>query len=170
VTAAGLHLRPAESADAEALASIYNEGIAGRDATFETEPRSGSDFAGLLGPDGTPALVAELDGSVVGGAWTVPYSDRACYAGILDISVYVTAAARGRGIGTALCDGVASAAASRGYHKLVSKLFTDNEASRRLTKRCGFREVGLHLRHGQLEGRWLDVVLVERLLGEPAGG
>lgn len=165
-----LHLRTAAANDADAIASIYNEGIAGGGATFETVPRSGADFARLIGPGGPPALVAELDGRVVGGAWTSPYSERECYAGILECSVYVTAAARGRGIGTALCDGLAEEAEGRGYHKLLTKLFMDNEASRRLMQRCGFREVGLHLRHGRLDGRWLDVLLVERLLGEPAGG
>lgn len=164
-----VRIRTAEPKDAEAFASIYNEGIASREATFETEPRSGANFHGLLDPGGTPALVAESEGRVLGCAWTTPYSPRACYAGVLECSVYVDARMRRRGIGASLCEALAAAAERRGYYKLLGKLFPGNEASRRLTERCGFREVGLHLRHGRLEGEWRDVLLVERLLG-PAGG
>jgi L-amino acid N-acyltransferase YncA len=166
-----VRVRDAESADAEAIASIYNEGLAGRESTFETEPRSAADFLDSIGP--LPALVAELDGDVVGCAWTTRYSERPCYAGVLECSVYVRAAARGRGIGTALCDRLADLAERRGFHKLLGKLFATNEASLRLTRRCGFREVGTHLRHGRLDGEWRDVLLVERLLGDaeqPTGG
>jgi L-amino acid N-acyltransferase YncA len=166
-------VRAAEPDDAEALARIYNEGIAGRDATFETEARSAADFLELIEAEGLPPLVAELPGRVVGCAWTTPYSDRPCYAGILECSVYVEARSRRRGLGTALCDQLASAAEARGFHKLLGKLFASNEASRRLVRRCGFREVGTHLRHGRLDGEWRDVLVVERLLGSPgpaAGG
>lgn len=106
---------------------------------------------------------------MVGSAWTSPYSDRPCYAGVAEASVYVTAEARGRGIGTALCEELAREAERRGLYKLLGKLFTTNAASLRLVRRCGFREVGLHRCHGRLEGEWRDVLLVERLLGDAAG-
>jgi phosphinothricin acetyltransferase len=160
-------LRRVEPEDLDAIASIYNEGIAGRKATFETEPRSGADFTDLTGPEGHPALVAELGGRVVGAAWTTPYSERPCYFGILECSVYVEIPSRGSGIGTDLCEGLATFAEQRGFDKLLGKVFASNEASRRLTRRCGFREVGLHLRHGRLDGEWHDVLVVERLLGHP---
>jgi L-amino acid N-acyltransferase YncA len=168
-----MQLRAAEMKDAEAIASIYNEAIEGGQATFETESRSGPDFLGVIAVDGLPALVAERGGRIVACAWTASYGDRRCYAGILECSVYVETASRGRGIGTALCEELATVAARRGFHKLLGKLFASNEASRRLVRRCGFREVGLHLRHGRLDGEWHDVLLVERLLGDPgprAGG
>jgi L-amino acid N-acyltransferase YncA len=78
--------------------------------------------------------------------------------------VYVAAPARGRGIGTRLTDSLAAAAQRVGFHKMVGKLFLDNVASVRLIERCGFRRVGVHRRHGQLDGAWLDVLVVERLL------
>jgi len=160
-------LRPAQVEDADAIASIYNEGIAGGESTFETEPRSGADFVGRIGPEGTPALVAEEGGRLVGCAWTAPYSERPCYAGILECSVYVENRSRGRGIGTGLCEELAAMTERRGFHKLIGKLFAGNGPSLRLTRRCGFREVGLHLRHGRLDGEWRDVIVVERLLDDP---
>ena len=115
-----------------------------------------------------PMLVAQLCGRVVGCAWISPYSDRASYAGIGECSAYVAADARGRGIGTALCEALADEAERRGFHKLLGKLFTTNVASIRLVRRCGFQGVGLHQCHGRLDGEWRDVLLVERLLGEAA--
>jgi phosphinothricin acetyltransferase len=90
---------------------------------------------------------------------------RECYAGIAEASVYVDARARGRGIGTALTEALVAAAEDRGFHKVVGKLFTDNLPSIRLVEGCGFDSVGLHRRHGQLDGGWRDVLVVERLLG-----
>jgi hypothetical protein len=80
--------------------------------------------------------------------------------------VYVTEQSRGGGIGTALASALAAEAERAGLYKLLGKLFPENEASRRLVARFGFREVGLHLRHGRLDGVWHDVLLVELLLGE----
>lgn len=162
-----MRLRAAQAEDADAIASIYNEAIAGREATFETEPRSGAEILPVIAGNGVPALVAEVDGHIAGCAWTAPYSERACYAGILECSVYVEGRSRGRGIGTALCEELMASAHRRGFHKLLGKVFASNEPSRRLVHRCGFREVGLHLRHGRLDGEWRDVLVVERLLDDP---
>ena len=109
-----------------------------------------------------------VDDEVVGWAATAPYSTREVYAGVAEASVCVLRAARGRGVGTALANALAEQAGRRGLHKLLGKLFVDNEASRRLVARCGFREVGVHVRHGRLDGEWRDVVVVELLLGEAA--
>jgi L-amino acid N-acyltransferase YncA len=158
----------AERADADAIAAIYNEGIVGRDVTFETEPRMGQDFIERIALGEHPVVIAQLGGRVVGCAWLSPYSDRSCYAGVRECSVYVSKAARGMGIGTELCERLADEAARRRCHKLLGKLFPSNVASMRLVRRCRFREVGLHRRHGRLDGRWRDVLLVERLLGEAA--
>jgi len=161
-------VRIAEPRDAEAIAAIYNDGMEGREATFETEPRSGAAFGERIVANGYPMLVAELDGRVVGCAWISAYSDRACYAGVGECSVYVATQARGRGIGTELCERLADEAERRGFYKLLGKLFPTNAASVRLVRRCRFREVGLHRCHGRLDGVWHDVLLVERLLGEAA--
>lgn len=166
---AKLTTRGASSADAAAACAIYNAAIAERQSTFEIEPRRVAEFAERIGVGRYPLLVAEVNGEAVGWAGLSPYSDRSCYAGIAECSVYVAAAARGRGAGTALAEDLAAEAAHRGLHKLLGKVFADNLASIRLCERCDFSTVGVHRRHGKLEGRWRDVLLVERLLA-PADG
>jgi len=157
-------VRTATPAYAAALAAIYGEGIAGRESTFETRTRTPEEMrARVVSPDEIH-LVAESATGVVGWAATAPYSMREVYAGVAEASVYVLRAARGAGVGTALANELAEEARRRGIHKLLGKLFVGNEASRRLVARCGFREVGVHSRHGQLDGEWRDVVLVELLL------
>jgi L-amino acid N-acyltransferase YncA len=160
-------VRDAAASDARAIAAIYNEGIEERSSTFETAPRTAADIeAWLAAGERLPVLVAADDGAVRGWARIAPYSERAAYAGVGEVSAYVERAARGRGIGSALLTGVADRAESLGYWKLTGKLFTDNAASAALVRRCGWREVGTHLRHGRLDGRWRDVIVVELLLGE----
>ena len=161
-------LRAARECDAGTIASIYNDGIAGREATFETEPRHAADFHERIVSERYPLLVAECDGRLVGWAGLAPYSERAAYAGIAEFSIYVASHARGRGVGTELCRRLARDAAGRGVWKLVGKVFPENLACVRMVGRCGFREVGLHHRHGRLDGEWRDVLLVERLLGDAA--
>jgi len=115
-------------------------------------------------------LVGERDGGVVGWARVAPYSPRPCYAGVVEGSVYVLARERGRGLGSALVASLIEEAERAGFYKVVGKLFADNESSRRLVAKHGFREVGTHLRHGRLDDDWRDVVVVELLLGEAADG
>jgi phosphinothricin acetyltransferase len=158
-----LAARAATAADAEVIARIYSEGIAGRTATFETEPRSGADVAAWF--DGRhPVVVVERDGEVVAFASTSAYRPRSCYAGIAEFSVYVDAAHRGRGAGRAAMDALITAAREAGFWKLVSRVFPENGASLALLDALGFRRVGVYERHGRLDGVWKDVVIVERLL------
>ena len=158
-------VRDAFSDDATAISEIYNAAIAERRSTFETAPRSPEDFGPRLEDSRHPLLVCDAGADIVGWAGLAPYSTRECYEGIGEASVYVAPPARGRGLGTVLAEALASAAEERGFHKMIGKLFTDNVASIRLTERCGFNSVGLHRRHGQLDGAWRDVLVVERLLG-----
>src|SRR5262245_29179751 len=110
-------------------------------------------------------LVFERDGEVLGYAKTSPYEDRsAYYNGIAEATVYVERGARGTGIGRELLNELSEAGRGRGLHKLTAKIFAENEASVRLCKECGFREVGTHHRHGRLDGEWKDVVVLERSL------
>lgn len=161
-------IRSARSEDAAAIAGIYNQGIAERSATFETAPRTASDMEQRLSDlERFPLLVATEDsGAVIGWAGLSGYRPRDCYAGIGEFSVYLDAAARGRGIGRQLLLALIDVARDRGYWKLLSRIFTFNAASRSLCRSVGFREVGVYEKHGQLEGRWLDVVIVERLIPE----
>ncbi|MEA2256565.1 MAG: hypothetical protein QOG35_2610 [Solirubrobacteraceae bacterium] len=160
-------LRPPRHDDAPAIAAIYNEGIAERQATFETRPREAAEVEAWL-DGGLPFLVAVVDGRVTGWARVTPVSDRCAYAGVGEHGVYVDPAARGRGVGRALLSELCADAASRGMHKLTSRILTTNAASRALHLACGFHEVGIQRRHGRLDGEWRDCVLVERLLGDAA--
>jgi L-amino acid N-acyltransferase YncA len=163
-------VRAARAEDAAPVAAIYNAGIRERTSTFETREREPWEVADRI-RSAAVFLVAEVDGRVAGFAATSAYSDRAAYAGIAECSVYVNSRLRGRGIGTALLDALAAEAERRGFHKLLGKLFANNEASTRLVARCGFEVVGTHRRHGRLDGEWRDVILVERLLaGQPTMG
>jgi L-amino acid N-acyltransferase YncA len=150
--------------DAEAISAIYNSAINERGSTFETELRPPGAFEERVNDDHFPLLVASEGEGTIGWAGLASYSSRPCYAGIGECSVYVAAESRGRGVGTALTEALASAAEDDGFHKLIGKLFTDNAASIRLVERCGFTTVGLHCRHGKLDGNWRDVLVVELLL------
>jgi L-amino acid N-acyltransferase YncA len=158
-------IRPARAGDEAEIAAIYNEGILERGSTFETRLRTANDIrAWLHSAARLPLLVSDQDGRVEGWGRVASYSERPAYAGVGEVSVYVAERARGRGIGRALLRDLASAAERRGYWKLTGKLFPENEASAALVRTCGWREVGLHLRHAELDGRWRDVLVVERSL------
>jgi L-amino acid N-acyltransferase YncA len=160
-------IRPARAGDEPAIATIYNEGIAGRRATFETRPRTEEEVALWLRESG-PLLVAADGDAVLGWARVTPYSDRCVYDGVGEYAVYVATAARGRGIGRALLDALCAEAEARGLHKLIGRMFALNEASRALARAAGFREIGIERRHGRIDDEWRDCVPVERLLGEAA--
>ncbi len=160
--------RLATPRDAEAIARIYNAGIEDRIATFETRLRSPEEIAGWF--DGIhPIVVVERDGSVVAFAATSAYRARECYRGVAEFNVYVDRGYRGRGIGREVMESLVRAAEAAGFWKLLSRVFVENEASRRLLRSVGFREVGVYRRHARLDGAWRDVVIVERLLDETSG-
>jgi len=153
-------IRELREDDWPAVAAVYEDGIRTRNATFETAaPSWGAWDAGHL-PE--PRIVAELDGEVVGWAALAPYSERRCYAGVADESVYVAERARGRGIGRALLEALVVRSEAAGIWTLQAGIFPENEASLALHESCGFRRVGLRERLGQLDGVWRDVVLLER--------
>ncbi len=157
-----LSTRAATVLDAARMASIYNEGIEDRIATFETALRDEADVRAWFGAH--PIVVVEDAGQVVGFASSSASSGRCCYAKNADFSVYVARDARGRGVGSAAMTALIDAARAGGLTKLLSGVFPQNTASRSLLRKLGFREVGIYERHGQLDGTWHDVVLVERLL------
>jgi phosphinothricin acetyltransferase len=124
----------------------------------------------LSDPSRHPTLVAEARDAILGWAGLSRYRPRACYDGVAEFSIYLDREARGAGLGRRLLLSLVDAARERGYWKLVSRIFPHNAASRALCRSCGFREVGVYERHGRLDGRWLDVVIVERLIPENCGG
>jgi L-amino acid N-acyltransferase YncA len=161
-------VRPAVPADAEAIAGIHAQGIGERVATFETNSPGPESVRGRI-VAGDLYLVAEAEGRVIGFAKVGPYADPApYYERVGEATVYVDRDARRQGAGRALLEALARSAERRGSWKLVAKVFSSNLASLDLMRSCGWADVGVHRRHGRLDGEWKDVIVLERLLGEAA--
>jgi phosphinothricin acetyltransferase len=145
------------------MSAIYAAGIATRNATFETEVPAWEDWDGSHLP--AHRFVAAEGDRVVGWVALTGYSDRCCYQGVADLSVYVDPSAQGRGVGRALLEHLIADAESAGIWTVQAGVFPENAASLALLRRCGFRVVGTRERIGELDGAWRDVVLLERRLG-----
>jgi len=158
-----LRSRRATVDDGVAIARIYNEGIADGIATFETRIRHADDVRSWMATR-FPVVVVESECEVIACASTSEYRPRGCYARIAEFSVYVARDRRGEGAGRLAMEALMAEAVEAGFWKLVSRVFTENLASRALLRDLGFREVGIYERHGQVGGVWKDVVIVERLL------
>jgi L-amino acid N-acyltransferase YncA len=154
-----LLIRALEERDWPAVKAIFEEGIAARGATFETQAPSWEDWDGAHLP---LRLVAEEKGGVLAWAALTPYSSRECYRGVAESSVYVAGRARGRGVGRALMERLVRDSEEAGFWTLQAGVFPENEESLALHRRCGFRVVGVRERIGRLDGAWKDVVLLER--------
>jgi phosphinothricin acetyltransferase len=159
--------RPARREDAAEIARIYNEGIEDRVATFETDLRTERDVVRWFDEERT-MVVVEGEGSVSAFASAFAYRPRACYRGVREFSVYVSRDARGRGLGRLALESLIEAARGRGDWKLLSRVFPENKASIELLASLGFRQVGTYVRHAKLDGVWRDVVIVEKLIDQPA--
>ena len=162
-----LEIRTATNEDAAAIASIYNQGIEDRSATLETDLRTPEERAEWLAARGPrhPVLVAvEGSGSVVGWGSLNLFNARPVYAHVVDFSVYIAREQRGRGIGDALLSALEERARTLGYHKMVLAAFPTNAPGMRLYERHAFQTVGTYHEQGMLDGRWVDVVLMEKLL------
>lgn len=156
-------IRRGEPGDASRLAEIFNEGVEDRVATFETDLATPDDAARWIADD--IVIVLERDGELAAWAKASPYADRhRYYDGVREATMYVARSARRQGLGRTLLDALAGAARESGAHKLVGKIFTSNEPSIALVKGLDWREVGVHRRHGTLDGEWKDVLVVEKLL------
>jgi len=159
-------IRPATSDDADAICDIHNEGIVDRVATLDTVLRTPEGTRAWLAERGRryPVVVADLDGAVVGWASLNRFNPRAAYDSVADFSVYVARDRRGHGIGWQLLDSIVARARAIGFHKMVLAALAHNQAGIALYLRAGFTHVGIYREHGQLDGRWVDVVIMERLL------
>jgi L-amino acid N-acyltransferase YncA len=154
--------RLATRSDAAAITIIYNQGIEDRVGTFESDLRTEAMVASWF--DGIhPIVVVEEGKDIIAYASTSSYRNRSCYAGIAEFSVYVRRDWRGKGVGRLALAHLMRESEAAGFWKLVSRIFVENEASRRLMRQLGFREVGIYEKHGQLDGVWRDVVIVEYL-------
>ncbi len=143
------------------MAEIYRQGIESGDATFETEVPDWESWAAARSPD--CRIVAESDGRVVGYAGLSPVSKRPVYAGVREVMIYIAESARGQGVGGRLLRELVDETEARGIWTLQAGIFPENEASIRIFQRVGFRILGTHERLGRFhDGRWRDVVLMER--------
>jgi phosphinothricin acetyltransferase len=163
-----LLVRRAAREDAPAIARIYNDGIEDR-ATLETEPRSAQDRETWLAQRGPrhPVLVGVRRDALVGWVALAPFSMRPAYRFVADLSVYVARAARGQGVGTRLLEDILDRARALHYHKVVLTTLTTLDAALALYAKLGFRHVGDYREQGQLDGRWVDTRLMERILEKP---
>jgi L-amino acid N-acyltransferase YncA/DNA-binding transcriptional ArsR family regulator len=146
--------------DMPKVLAIYEEGLATRNATFETELPTARQLRAKWVPG--MAWVAELDGQVVGWTAVQPVSGRDCYAGVGETSVYVTEGARGRGVGKSLLFTQVTEADKAGVWTLQTSIFPENRASLALHRSAGYRTLAVRTRIAQLDGVWRDTVLLER--------
>jgi L-amino acid N-acyltransferase YncA len=159
-------VRPARFADARAICEIYNEGIEDRLATLETRLRTADEQrAWLESRDARhPAIVAQRDDHVVGWGSLNVFNSRAAYDHVADFSIYVARSERGTGVGGRILESLISVARDIGYHKMVLAAFDWNTAGIAMYERAGFRRVGVYREQGLLDSRWVDTVVMEKLL------
>lgn len=160
-------VRLAERRDAERIRTIYNVEVAESTVTFDLVPRTLDEQVAWIDEHagGHPAVVAvDEAGQVVGFGCLSPYRPRPAYAPTVEDSVYVDRAWRGRGVGVVILDELVRLAALHGFHSLIARIVGGHEASISLHRRCGFGEIGREREVGRKFGRWLDVVLMQRML------
>ena len=160
-------IRPAAAADAEAVRRIYNHEVEHTAHTFDLVPRSLAeqqawlrDREGALG-----VVVAEVGGEAAGFASLSEYRPRAAYRTSVESSVYVDESVRGRGVGRRLMQEMVRVAEARGFHTMMARIAGGHEASIRLHQAVGFEVVGTEREVGRKFGGWLDVVVMQRMLG-----
>jgi phosphinothricin acetyltransferase len=160
-----MEVRLARPADAEAIRRIYNREVVGSTVTFDMVPRSADEQRlWLADHDGAhPAVVAVGEGGVTGFGSLSPYRSRPAYNTTVEDSVYVDEAWRGRGVGAVLLGELVHVAQTHGFHTVMARIVGGHEASMRLHARCGFELVGVEREVGRKFGRWLDVVIMQRL-------
>ena len=146
--------------DWETVRAIYLEGIATRNATFETDAPGWEKWDRNHMQD--CRLVARKGDQVIGWAALSPVSGRCVYAGVASLSIYIAEAARGQSVGKALLRALIEASEQRGIWTLEAGIFPENAASLALHRSCEFREVGRRERIGQMDGVWRDVIFMER--------
>ena len=162
-----MRVRFATLDDAPAICTIYNQGIDDRVATLETELRDADERRRWLSTRGTryPVIEAEARGQIIGWGSLNSFNPRRAYDHVADISVYVERSWRGRGAGRVLLGRLVELGRELDFHKLVLACFPTNKPGVALYERMGFTPVGVYHEQGLLDGRWVDVLVMERLLG-----
>lgn len=169
-------LRLASATDADAICRIYNQGIEDRVATLETELRTPDERRHWLASRDArhPVIVAEVaseapagpiaPATITGWASLNVYNAREAYRFVADISVYVERGWRGKGVGRLMLEKLTELGRAHGYHKLVLSAFPGNAAGMALYTKSGFRTVGIYHEQGQLDGKWVNTIVMEKIL------
>jgi len=163
-----MHVRLAEPADAESVRRIYNAEVVGSTATFDLRPRTPEEQADWMAEhQGTYPVVVAVDdaGTVLGFGSLSTYRDRPSYATTVENSVYVDAGHRGQGVGQALLEELVRVGTGHGFHSMIARVGGGNTASIALHEACGFTLVGVEREIGRKFNRWLDVAVLQRMLG-----
>jgi L-amino acid N-acyltransferase YncA len=159
-------VRAASAADAGAICAIHNQGILDRVATLDVTTRTPDGVLDWLADRGSRhrVIVASVGGAVVGWASLNRFNPRPAYDHVADFSVYIERDWRGKGIGRQLLDRLIELAREIGFHKMVLSALTFNQAGIALYTRAGFSTVGVYREQGQLDGEWVDTLIMEKLL------
>ena len=159
-------IRSATEADAAAICVIYNQGIEDRIATLETELRTPEERRQWLAARGPrhPVYVAEAEEMIVGWSSLNVYNPRPAYQYVADFSIYIERGWRGKGVGRRLLEHLIEQARALGYHKMMLSAFPFNASGVALYERMGFTRAGVFHEMGQLDGRWVDTLIMEKLL------
>ena len=161
-----LQVRAARFADLPLIQDIHNQGIIDRVATLDTALRTMADTQLWFKRHGPrhPVLVAEAGDSLAGWAALNTFNVRPAYQYVADLSIYLARPWRGKGLGSRLLQALIPLARALGYHKIVLSAFPTNAAGMRLYTRQGFTTVGIYKEMGLVDGRWVDTILMEKLL------
>jgi L-amino acid N-acyltransferase YncA len=164
-----VRLRDATQADVQRICAIHNQGIEDRVATLDVDPHTLDEQLEWFRRHGCrhPVVVAEAAVGIIGWASLNQFSVRPAYRSVADLSVYVDRDWRGKKIGTLLLRAIEARARSFGYHKIVLSAFPFNQAGMRLYEKFGFRTVGIYHEQGLIDGRWVDTIIMEKLLAAP---
>lgn len=164
-----LVVREATDDDLEAIRQIYNHGIEDRIATLDTGPKTRDEMEAWWTQHGDrfAVIVALAGDTIVGWASLNPFSQRCAHTEIADLSVYVARGHRGHGVGSILLQKLDAHAIAGGFRKIVLHALDGNEPGKRLYRKSGFTEVGVFKEHGEIDGRFVDVVAMEKLLDLP---
>jgi L-amino acid N-acyltransferase YncA len=161
-------IRLATEKDIDSIQMIYNQGIEDRIATLETETKDYSFIKDWFDKHNGryQVIVAEEGNKILGWASLNPYNNRAAYLGVADLSLYISRESRGKGIGGKLLEAIQIIAKENDFHKIVLFTFPFNQLGQGLYRNKGYREVGVFKNQGILDGQYVDVMAMEKLLME----
>ncbi|MFN2748014.1 arsinothricin resistance N-acetyltransferase ArsN1 family A [Bacillus sp. z60-18] len=161
-----LNVRKAVWRDLPCILAVYNQGIEDRMATLEEDSKNIDDMESWFQEHQGrySVLVAETEGKIAGWAALNPYSHRCAYQGVADLSIYVDRSCRGKGVGRLLLQALEKTAKENSFYKIVLFTFPFNKLGQHLYAKMGYRQVGIFKNQGRLDGRFVDVMAMEKLL------